>query len=191
MAEILKKITTKTLLEKLQPETCWAITAETLTRFVVSRILKTSTPFLGKDDGILSLLSGWDKETEIKEKVYSEGGRKMYPFAKETFNIPVEDAVGAVKLASVTLKVSMGPEWEIDAVEKTPERVVLRYTKCPFWERYKEFEANPELIPCDVGHQAWCEEGLKAINPKINYKLMKSMPSGDPYCEDVYEFMEE
>jgi len=54
------------LLEKIPLETCWAITGETLTRFAVSRILKTSTPFLGKDDGIFSLLSGWDKETEIK-----------------------------------------------------------------------------------------------------------------------------
>jgi len=179
------------LLEKIPLEKCWAITAETLTRFVVSRILKTSTPFLGKDDGIFSLLSGWDKETEIKEKVYSEGGSKMFPFTKEMFNIPVEDAVGAAKLTIVTGVLLEGPEFIPEIVEATPERVVLRWIKCPFWERYKEFEANPELIPCDVGHQAWCGEGLKAINPKITYKLTKSMPWGDSFCEDVYEFKEE
>ena len=193
MAETLEKITTKTLLEKLPPETCWAITGETLTRFAVLRILKTSTPFLGKDDGIFSLLSGWDKETEIKWKVYSEGGRKMYPFVKEMFNIPVENAVDVVKLAIVTQRLLMSPEWKFEIVEVTPERAVVRTTKCPYWKRYEEKEATvyPELIPCGIGHEAFQGEGFKAINPKITHKLTKAMPRGDPYCEDVYEFKEE
>ena len=181
------------LLETIPLETCWAITAETLTRFVVSRILKTSTPFLGKDDGIFSLLSGWDKETEIKGKIYAEAGRKMFPFIKEMFNIPVENAVDVVKLFIVVGKLLEGPEMEMEIVEATPERAVLRTSKCPFWERYEEKEATeyPELIPCGIGHEAFQGEGFNAINPKITHKLTKAMPRGDPYCEDVFEFKEE
>lgn len=181
------------MLEKIPIEICWEITGKILTRFVVSRILKTSTPFLGKDDGIFSLLSGWDKETEIKWKVYAESGRKMYPFVKEMFNIPVENAVEAANLEVLTGILLMGPETQCDIVEATPERAVVRWTKCPFWERYEEKEATeyPELIPCGIGHEAFQGEGFKAINPKLTYKLTKAMPKGDSYCEDVFEFKEE
>ena len=45
------------LLVKIPPEKRWAITAKTLIRVIISRMQKTSSPFLGKDDGILSLLN--------------------------------------------------------------------------------------------------------------------------------------
>jgi len=84
-----------------------------------------------------------------------------------------------------------GPEWEQEYVERTPQRVICRITKCPWWERYKEFNVDPAFIPCDAGHQVVCELAFKEINPKITYKLTKAMPWGDPYCEEVYEFKEE
>lgn len=177
------------LLEKIPAEKCWALTAKTLTSFIVSRMLKTSTPFLGKEDGILSLLSGWDKEVEIKAKIYAEGARKMFPFVKETFNIPVEDAVGAAKLVDVAATLMNGPELEFEIVEATPERVVSRITKCTWMERwFKDFGTKPELIPCPASDQHWGEAGLKAINPMLTYKVTKAMPWGDPYCETIIEF---
>jgi len=192
MTELKKKITTKTLLENLPPETGWAMTAKTLTSFIVSRMLKTSTPFLGKDDGILSLLSGWDKEVEIKAKIYAEGARKMFPFVKETFNIPVEDAVGAANLLIVAATLMNGPETKFEIVEVTPERVVVRWLKCVWMERwFKDFGTKPELIPCHKSDQAWGEAGLNAVNPKLTYKVIKAMPRGDPYCETLIEFKEE
>ena len=192
MTELRKEITTETLLEKIPPETCWAITAENLTRLIISRILKTSTPFLGKDDGILSLLSGWEKEIEIKAKIYAEAGRRMYPFVKEMFNIPLENAVDAAKFQLVIVTLLTGPELKGEIVEATPERAVVRTTKCAWWERwFKDFEVNPGLIPCAFTHPPFVDEGLKAVNPKITCKLTKAMPRGDPYCEDVYEFKED
>ena len=192
MAELLKKITTKTLLEKIPVETCWAITAKTLWRFVIFRMMKTSTPFLGKDDGILSLLSGWDKEVEIKAKIYAEGARKMFPFIKDMFNVPVEDAVGAANLLIVAATLMNGPETQFEIVEATPERVVVRWPKCVWMERwFKDFGTKPELIPCVHSDQAWGEGGLNAVNPNITYNVIKAMPRGDPYCETLIEFKEE
>ena len=192
MTELRKKITTETLLEKIPPEMGWALTAKTLTRLIVSRMLKTSTPFLGKEEGIISLLSGWDKEVEIKAKIYAEGARMMFPFVKETFNIPVEDAIGGAKLLQVAATLMNGPEGEWEFVEKSPERVVTRITKCTWMERwFKEFGTQPGLIPCPASDQHWGEAGLKAINPMLTYKVTKAMPWGDLYCENIIEFKEE
>ena len=180
------------LLEKIPPEKRWAITAKTLTRFIVLRMLKTSTPFLGKNDGILSLLSGWDKEVEIKAKIYTESARKFLPLVKEMFSIPVEDAVGAAKLVDVATTLMNGPEMKFELVETSPERVVSRIASCAWMERwFKDFGTKLELIPCHVGHEAWCKAGLQAINPMLTYRITKAMQWGDPYCEEIIEFKEE
>jgi hypothetical protein len=81
--------------------------------------------------------------------------------------------------------------FELEYIEKTPERVVVRYRKCPYMERYKEFEVDPVFIPCGVTHTRYMEERLKKINPKLTGKLTKAMPFGDPYCEEVTEFKDE
>jgi hypothetical protein len=84
-----------------------------------------------------------------------------------------------------------GPEMESKTVEATPERCVWRVTKCTWMERYKECEVDPAFIPCVHGDQAWGDEGLKAVNPKLTYTITKAMPRGDPYCEGIIEFKEE
>jgi len=179
------------LLEKIPAETCWEITAKTLWRFLVIRGCKFFAPNLGKGDGIIAPVLGAEKWKEMVKKLWSDGARKLYPWVKETFNIPVEDAVGASKLYIIAVKLLSGPEGEFEIVEATPERVVLRYTKCPIWERYEELEVDPVLFPCDEVDQISCEEGFKVVNPKITFKRTKAMPRGDPYCEAVIEFMEE
>ena len=176
------------LLEKIPPETCWALTAQALTKITVLRGVKIMPFILGKDEGIFAPVWGWERWKEIATKVIVEGAKRFEQWVKETFNIPVEDAVGAAKLSKVSLILLFGPECEIEIVEATPERTVIRWTKCPWWERYEEFEVDPELrASCLGGHQAVGGEGVKAINPRITFKLTKSLARGDPYCEDVFE----
>jgi len=179
------------LLEKIPAETCWAITAKTLWRFIVFRGDKIIAPLLGMGKDIISPLWSKEKWYEINEKIWEDGGKMVYQFVKETFNIPVEDAIGAVKLYSVVTKLVMSPEMVDEIVEATPERTVFRLTKCPCWESYEKFEVEPEFRPCDVSHDLFASEGLKTYDPKITYKFTKAMPWGDPYCEDVFEFKEE
>jgi hypothetical protein len=177
------------LLEKIPPEKRWAITAKNLWRFIILRGDKIIAPDLGKDEGIFAPVMGAEKWDELSNTVFAKGGKKMFPQIKEMFDIPVEDAIGATKLSIVFGTLFMGPEFlsAIEIIEETRERVVLRY-KCPHWERYKEFDVDPAIIPCGAGHQLLGSEGLKVVNPKITYKLTKALPWGDPYCEDVYEF---
>lgn len=191
MTELKKKITTETLIENVPPEKRWAITAKALTRFYTLIALKTGESVLGKEEGIFAPISGWEMRRDINEKVLAEGARRLYQWAKETFNISVEDAIGADNLCTVVGRLQAGPEFEGEYIEKTPERVVYRITKCPWMERYKELEADPAFIPCPVNHPVVTKEGLKAIGFKISFTLTKAMPWGDPYCEEVFVFKEE
>ena len=179
------------LLEKVPPETCWAITAKALTGFLVRRGEKRIAPDLGKSEGFISPIWSKAKWIEVGVKVFGDAGKKMLPQIKESFNIPVEDAIGAAKLVWVTARLMFGPEWEWKYLEKTPERVVVRWTKCHMWDAHKECEVDPVFILCESGHQTIIKEGFKVINPKLTFKITKALPRGDPYCEDVYEFKEE
>ena len=179
------------LLKKIPPEKCWAITAKILTTFALLRGVKIVLPLLGTGEGIISPVWGWEKWYEINEKIWTEGGKKVFPKVKEAFNIPVEDAIGADNLESVVGILFTGPEFKCEYVEKNPKRVIFRMTKCAWMERYKELEVDPELRVCYSGCPGLFREGLKAVNPKITRKATKFMPRGDPYCEGIIEFKEE
>ena len=123
-------------------------------------------------------------------RIMAEGGKRQYSRIKEMCNLSVEDAIGAALLLNVVGALTFGNEWKIEYIEKAPKRVVLRTTKCPWMERYKEFEVDHGHIVCPTSHQLFVGEGLKAVNSKITYKLTKAIPWGDPYCEEFIEFKE-
>jgi len=179
------------LLDKIPVEKCWEITAKFLITFAMLRGVKTVLPLLGKGKGIISPVWGWEKWYEINEKIWTEGGKMMFPRVKEAFNIPVEDAIGADNLESVVGKLMAGPENEWEYIEKNPKRVISRMTKCAWMERYKELEVDPELRVCYSGCPGLFREGLKSVNPKITRKATKFMPRGDTYCDSFIEFKEE
>jgi hypothetical protein len=182
----------KELLEKIPLEKRWAITAKFLGTFAVLRGEKRVATAMGKEEGIISPLLSVEKWNEVNRKAWGEeGGRKQAPWVIETFNIPVEDAIGAARFMSFVTVISCGPEWESEIVEKSKDKSIVRTTKCPWWNRHKELDADPDIASCYPPHEAWIKSGLKAINPKIIHKLTKAMPRGDPYCEDVFEFQDE
>jgi hypothetical protein len=179
------------LLEKIPPEKRWAITAKILTGFFVRRGTMILPPLLGKGEGIISPIMGFEKLEEVNNKIWEEGGRRFISRVKEAFNIPVKDAVGAVKLYIVACFLLAGPEGEFELLEATSERAVVRWTQCGWWERYKEFEIDPGLSICKAAHPIWGDVGLKAINPKFTFKHTKQLPRGDSYCEAIIEFKDE
>ena len=179
------------LLEKIPPEKRWEITAKFLWRFLISTGATLVAPEMGTGEGWIAPVLGWEKVEEIATKVWTEGGRKFYPWVKETFNIPVDDAIEAAKLVWVAARLAFGDELETENVEATSERVVTRYTKCPWANRWKEHKLDHEIVSCYTPHETWVEMGLKAINPTLTYKLTKAIGWGDPYCEEVIEFKKE
>jgi len=179
------------LLNKIPCEKCWELTAKALIRLIVLQGDKIIASLLGRGEGVIAPVMGKEKWLEINEKVFGEGGKQLYPWLKEAFNISVEDATGAVNLVIVGEKLMGGGLIKHKLVTATPERAVLKITECPWWESYEEFEVQSELRACDPGHPIMIEEAFKIINPKISYKLTKALPRGDPYCEEVFEFNEE
>jgi len=179
------------LLEKIPPEKCWEITTKALWRFIVLRGDKTIAPELGKDEGVIAPVLGAEKWKEINDKIYDDAARQMFQGFKEAFNIPVEDAIGAAKLVIVSGTLQTGPEYTPEIVEATPERAVVTTTGCLIWDRYEEFEVNPEHRACDPACERFFDGGLKAVNPKLTFKHTRIMPWGDPYCKWLIKFKEE
>lgn len=167
----------KEIIEKVPVEKRWEMTAKSLTGALVGY----SLTLLG--------IVGKEKLAEIESKMWSEGGKASILQIKEAFKLPVEDAMDAFNLVVTAGILGLGPEFELETIEKTRNRVVARATKCPFWERLKEFGATAQY-DCVPACSAWGTEGLKAVNPKITRKIVKAPPRGDPYCEVVYELKE-
>jgi hypothetical protein len=76
---------------------------------------------------------GMEKWQEINNNLWREGGKMAYPMIKEALNTPVEDAIGGYKVLAAATAIQMGPTFEDEMIEVTPERVVWNTVKCPFW----------------------------------------------------------
>jgi len=162
-------------LEKIPVETRWAIAGGAYVDHVVALM------------NLLNESMGVEKFAEINTTMWGESGKTGFPWFKETFNLPLEDAVDALHLLHLVAYSAFGPDFE-NEVEATPERVVNRCTKCVWQTKFEEQNVPPEGRTCPEAHQAWAEEGYKAINPNITHTITKAMPRGDPYCEYIIEF---
>ena len=110
---------TEELLKKIPPEKRWEITANILMNVIVMRAIRVRY-LLTSSEGVIAPIMAWEKYEEINTWIYTEGGRRLIPWVKETFNIPVEDAIGAVKLYEVAVNLMNGPKRESKIVEATP-----------------------------------------------------------------------
>jgi len=178
------------LLKKIPPERRWKITARALLRFSVVRGSKSMPTILGKEEGILAPVWGWEKWIEILTKVMTDAANRFYPRIKELLNMPVEDAKDVSELAHVTAVLQMGPEYIAKTVKKGKYRAVRRTIKCGWGERLNDFNIDPGLRGACHICPVWAREGAKAVNSKVTVKRTKAMLYDDPYCEFVYEFKE-
>jgi hypothetical protein len=165
------------ILKNIPTEVKWGWTARTHMATLVIRGETMYAPLVGEE-----------KWTEIIKNLYGEGGKILFPMVKENFNVQVENAMGADDLVEIVTEVTMGPGFEGEQIERTPERCVYRTTKCPWWDLYEEYHVDPKFRACYEGHQEWGERGLKAVDPRLTHQMVKGMTKGDPYCEYVIEF---
>ena len=143
---------------------------------------------MGKVEGITAPVLGFEKWLEVNEKAWTEGTEQFWQWIKETFNVPVEDAIGAAKVYELFCKLVSGPE-NICEIEATPEKVVVGWTQCSWRLRYKEEGIPPEFIACcNRNCPEFISKGFKALNPKLTGWFSKQEVKGDPYCEVTIEF---
>jgi hypothetical protein len=120
------------ILEKIPFEKRWAIATQSFNGGCMGYIQ------------VLLGIVGKEKLAEIEAKMWSEGMKMSFLNFMEEFKMTVEDAVDAANLAAVFAILTLGPECEIERLKESRNRVVDRYTNCPWWESAKQFGINTQ-----------------------------------------------
>lgn len=127
---------------------------------------------------------GQEKFEEFNGGLWYEAGKGAREFAAEV-GMPTETADDIEAITHLMAKASMGPEFEFEVVEASPDRCVGRTTQCPWHKRWKELDQG--FDSCGVGHQRWGDGAVESLNPDFKFRLIKTMPRGDACCEWVVE----
>ncbi|MHA1131084.1 MAG: DUF6125 family protein [Candidatus Helarchaeota archaeon] len=122
---------------------------------------------------------GVDKAFEIDLKVWKRYGALIIRRIKKVLSIESNDLESFLEVLDVICKID-GTQFVIK--EKKPNQVKLEIQYCPWWENLKR--SNRErLIRCDIVDKIIIPEWAKSFNPKIQFELLKSLPSGQRTCE--------
>jgi hypothetical protein len=66
----------------------------------------------------------------------------------------------------------------ISTVEENPDRIIIRVNRCPL-----DFH-NPGMC---LAHTTMEQTVVEKLNPNLTYKIGKSIPAGDKFCEHIIE----
>jgi hypothetical protein len=66
----------------------------------------------------------------------------------------------------------------ISTVEENPDRIIIRVNRCPL-----DFD-NPGMC---LAHTTMEQTVVEKLNPNLTYKIGKSIPAGDKFCEHIIE----
>ena len=67
----------------------------------------------------------------------------------------------------------------ITTVEESEDRIIIRVNRCPL-----DFD-NPGMCRA---HTTMEQTVVEELNPKLTYRIGKSIPAGDAFCEHIVEF---
>ncbi len=73
---------------------------------------------------------------------------------------------------------TVGQKEACEIAEMTDGRIVIKATSCPL-----QF-TNPEMC---LAHTTMEKTVVEELNPRLTYRIGKSIPAGDSYCEHIIE----
>lgn len=158
--------------QEIPNETKWAMAAQGLTGALVAHL-----------NALYDLL-GKEKYREVVRQIWTPIGEGS---AGQISSLGLKSGdAQSVALAGATMCMcSMGPEYNIEQVESSPDRTVLKVTQCPWNNRLKEAGiSNDIMTACDA---AFWNRFVKALKPDVTMRHGKKMHLGDPYCEYIFE----
>jgi hypothetical protein len=157
---------------QIPSETKWAMATKGLTRALTAHM-----------DALYSVL-GKEKYDELIRRIWTQIGEGSAVGIQE-MDMKLDNAQ-QVGEAGVTMCIcAMGPEYNIDAVESSESRTVMKITECPWKNRMTEFGITHDLLTaCDT---AFWKQFVKTLNPNVTMRHGKQMHRGDPYCEWIFE----
>ena len=111
---------------------------------------------------------GQGKFEEFNGALWRQAGTGAKEFA-DSLGLPTETAGDVEAAMHLLAKASMGPEFEFEIIESTPDRCVGRTTQCPWHKRWKE--QGLEMDTCGAGHQNWGDGAAESLNPDFQVHL--------------------
>ncbi len=127
---------------------------------------------------------GRERALGLMTKMFENMGEKRGRMMKEQAGIKELDA----KAFCPTLKISkdtIGQNYEV--IEESPQRVVVRVGRCPFYEagRALGMESNTIETVCRSGPVRLLHATVKQLNANLNGRLQKFRSTPDDFCEEV------
>jgi len=118
-----------------------------------------------------------DEGLKLIEDMSREFGLSVAERAKSTLE---KNDLGSVAdyLLRIFDTVARGQDL-ISTVEESEDRVIIRVNRCPL-----NFD-NPGMCRA---HTTMERTVVEALNPRLTYRIGKSIPAGDAFCEHIVEF---
>ena len=118
--------------------------------------------------------------TKTDEATGAEAGKMI----KEEAGVEELDAKAAASLAN---NFTEGLGIIEEAVEESPQKVVINVGRCPLYEAAQEVGLDTETIEtlCRAGALRFMDTMVKQLNPNLSYQLIKFRSAADDFCEEA------
>ena len=117
-----------------------------------------------------------DKGLELIEEMSREYGMEVVTIARKSLR-----STDLMSVAKYLMRIFETVSWGkgvVHRVETSPTRVVIRADECPL-----HFN-KPEMC---LAHTTMEKTVVENLNPALSYRIGKSIPAGDAYCEHIIE----
>ena len=140
--------------------------------------------------GLMSVLSevvGWKKVNKLIKRVVGQSAPGTVSEARKRCGIKGSDAQSAFAVYAYSA-LNMTPDWKIKVIEYAPEKVLMNCSgPCVLYSAVKRAGLEKKIDIYGICYASHLSI-IKAVSPKLEYSVGRSMCSGDNVCEFVIEY---
>ena len=128
---------------------------------------------------------GMERAIALSAKVDEMMGDAQGKMMKEQLGGKDIDINAATTMALNTIKDGFGITSEV--IERSPERMVVRCSRCPVYEAAQSVGIDTGTIEtlCRTGSLKFMDAMVKQLNPNLSYRLTKFRSAADDFCEEA------
>jgi hypothetical protein len=144
---------------------------------------KTAFTFFYAYHNTIAQEIGRERAVALLNKTFESMGARQGKMLKEQSGITKLDAKSAIPLLK-SAKDSVGIGFEV--VEESPQRVVLRNGRCPFYESAQAAGVDAKFIEtlCHSGPMRMADSLVKQINPNLSIGVRKFRSTPSDFCDE-------
>lgn len=143
---------------------------------------QTALAFLNAYIGAVAEEIGMERALALDGQVCEAMGGAQGQMIREQSGVEEFDAQTASQTLSDAIRQGFGIVSE--AIEESPERVVLSVGRCPVYEAALAVGMDAEAIEasCRLGAIGFMDAMAKALNPELSYRLQEFRSSPEGHC---------